>query len=39
VEVSYHKDLQGEKSYGFFGSNAYAQAKLANVMFTYELAR
>ncbi len=32
-------DLQGEKSYGFFGSNAYAQAKLANVMLTYELAR
>ena len=32
-------DLQGEKSYGFFGFTAYSQAKLANVMFTYELAR
>ena len=32
-------DLQGEKSYGLFGFTAYAQAKLANVMFTYELAR
>ena len=32
-------DLQGEKSYGMFGFTAYAQAKLANVMFTYELAR
>ena len=32
-------DLQGEKNYGLFGFNAYGQAKLANVMFTYELAR
>ena len=32
-------DLQKEKSYGMFGFGAYAQAKLANVMFTYELAR
>ena len=32
-------DLQGEKSYGFFGFTAYGQAKLANVMFTYDLAR
>ncbi len=32
-------DLQGEKNYGFFGFKAYGQAKLANVMFTYELAR
>ena len=32
-------DLQGEKSYGLFGFTAYGQAKLANVMFTYELAR
>lgn len=32
-------DLQGEKSYGLSGFSAYSQAKLANVMFTYELAR
>ncbi|GAC1563857.1 MAG: SDR family oxidoreductase [Ktedonobacteraceae bacterium] len=32
-------DLQSEKSYGLFGFTAYGQAKLANVMFTYELAR
>ena len=31
------EDLQGERRYG--PSRAYAQAKLANVMFTYELAR
>jgi retinol dehydrogenase-14 len=30
-------DLQGEKSYS--GSSAYDQSKLANLMFTYELAR
>ncbi len=30
-------DLQGEQSYGGFG--AYGQSKLANVLFTYELAR
>jgi NAD(P)-dependent dehydrogenase (short-subunit alcohol dehydrogenase family) len=30
-------DLQGERQYG--GWNAYCQSKLANVMFTYELAR
>lgn len=30
-------DLQGEKKYSSFG--AYGQAKLANVLFTYELAR
>ncbi len=32
-------DLQGEKSYGAAGFSAYSQAKLANVMFTYDLAR
>lgn len=32
-------DLQGEKHYGLLGFGAYGQAKLANVMFTYELAR
>jgi NAD(P)-dependent dehydrogenase (short-subunit alcohol dehydrogenase family) len=30
-------DLQGEK--GYKGANAYSQSKLANVLFTYELAR
>jgi NAD(P)-dependent dehydrogenase (short-subunit alcohol dehydrogenase family) len=30
-------DLQGERHY--FGQQAYSQSKLANVMFTYELAR
>ncbi len=30
-------DLQGEKKYG--GFRAYGQSKLANVLFTYELAR
>ena len=30
-------DLQGERSYS--GSRAYSQSKLANIMFTYELAR
>ncbi len=30
-------DLQGEQKYKFFG--AYGQSKLANVLFTYELAR
>ena len=30
-------DLQGERGYG--GQRAYGQSKLANVMFTYELAR
>jgi retinol dehydrogenase 14 len=30
-------DLQGEKSYS--GARAYSQSKLANVLFTYELAR
>jgi NAD(P)-dependent dehydrogenase (short-subunit alcohol dehydrogenase family) len=32
-------DLQNEKNYGFGGYRAYGQSKLANVMFTYELAR
>jgi NAD(P)-dependent dehydrogenase (short-subunit alcohol dehydrogenase family) len=32
-------DLQGEKSYGMGGNRAYGQSKLANVMFTYALAR
>ncbi len=32
-------DLQREKSYRSLGFGVYAQAKLANVMFTYELAR
>ncbi len=30
-------NLQGERRYGFF--NAYRRSKLANIMFTYELAR
>jgi NAD(P)-dependent dehydrogenase (short-subunit alcohol dehydrogenase family) len=30
-------DLQGERSYS--GARAYSQSKLANVLFTYELAR
>ena len=30
-------DLQGERSY--YGQRAYNQSKLANVLFTYELAR
>ena len=30
-------DLQGERSYS--GQRAYSQSKLANVLFTYELAR
>ena len=30
-------NLQGERSYNFFG--AYTRSKLANIMFTYELAR
>lgn len=32
-------DLQGERRYGFGGGRAYSQSKLANIMFTYELAR
>ncbi len=32
-------DLQGEKSHGLLGFGAYSQAKLANVMFTYDLPR
>jgi retinol dehydrogenase 14 len=31
------EDLQGERSYS--GSRAYSQSKLANILFTYELAR
>ena len=32
-------DLQSEQSYASFGFGAYSQSKLANVLFTYELAR
>lgn len=32
-------DLQGERSYGIGGGRAYSRSKLANIMFTYELAR
>jgi NAD(P)-dependent dehydrogenase (short-subunit alcohol dehydrogenase family) len=32
-------DLQGARRYGLGGGRAYRQSKLANVMFTYELAR
>ena len=32
-------DLQGVQSYATFGFGAYSQSKLANVLFTYELAR
>jgi len=32
-------NLQGERGYGFAGARAYGQSKLANVLFTYELAR
>jgi len=32
-------DLQNKQSYGMGGFRAYAQSKLMNVMFTYELAR
>jgi NAD(P)-dependent dehydrogenase (short-subunit alcohol dehydrogenase family) len=32
-------DLQGARRYGLGGGRAYSQSKLANVMFTYELAR
>jgi NAD(P)-dependent dehydrogenase (short-subunit alcohol dehydrogenase family) len=32
-------DLQNQKSYRMFGNEAYGQSKLANVLFTYELAR
>ena len=32
-------DLQGEQRYASFGFGAYSQSKLANVLFTYELAR
>ena len=32
-------DLQGEQRYATFGFGAYSQSKLANVLFTYELAR
>ena len=46
VSSSAHKDaeinfadLQGEQRYATFGFGAYSQSKLANVLFTYELAR
>jgi len=32
-------DLQGERRYGIGGGRAYSESKLANIMFTYELAR
>lgn len=32
-------NLQGERGYGYGGGRAYGQSKLANIMFTYELAR
>lgn len=32
-------DLQAERAYGIGGGRAYSQSKLANIMFTYELAR
>jgi len=32
-------DLHGERRYGIGGGRAYSQSKLANIMFTYELAR
>ncbi len=32
-------DLQGQRRYGIGGGRAYGQSKLANIMFTYELAR
>lgn len=32
-------DLQGRHHYGIGGGRAYGQSKLANIMFTYELAR
>jgi len=32
-------DLQNQKNYGYGGNRAYGQSKLANVMFTYALAR
>jgi retinol dehydrogenase 14 len=36
ADLNFH-DLQGER--GYHGSQAYSQSKLANVLFTYELAR
>jgi retinol dehydrogenase 14 len=36
ADLNFH-DLQGER--GYDGSQAYSQSKLANVLFTYELAR
>lgn len=32
-------DLQGERKYNMMGFRAYAQSKLMNIMFTYELSR